>query len=173
MTLSRISIVLASVLMLWSLTGCGCSPGARKFNVQVTGREDLLASGHVEIDIIAINESDRSRWEQLSMDSYASSIQRQDARDRLRTLSLSKDAPTQTLSMNDEIWNRWMRDGSMHLFVLAPTLRVPGASGAGAADARREILPLDRCRWKSGKIEIEVGRSGIRTLTPPEPPKSK
>jgi hypothetical protein len=74
---------------------------------------------------------------------------------------------TKTMAMTDAQWDKWKSEGVTHVLVLAD---LPGAqtSRPGNEDARRQILPLDKCTWaaKTATLKVVVKRSGMVVLTP-------
>ncbi len=170
MQFTKVLVILGAAFALAVSTGCSCKPGSRKFNVQSTATPDILGGGVIEVDAIAVSGVELPQWQAQAMDDYASSILRRSANDsgRLKTLYLSADSPKGEIPMSEDIWNKWIAEGGQHLVLLTPALRVPGASGSGPADPRRLVLPLNRCRWDTGTLQIEVSRNGLRALTVPK-----
>jgi hypothetical protein len=80
---------------------------------------------------------------------------------------VSGQALSQNLEATDPLWEKWKGQGVTYLLVLAD---LPGSqtSRPGNQDARRQILPVDKCSWPGGTkvLKVLVQRSGIVVLTP-------
>jgi hypothetical protein len=161
--------------LLGAGVGCGsCKPAAR--DIVVTLDDSLRGpqggTSSVEVHLVGVNLTDRSRWYDYSLDQYWNT-----QGDPLRgtpgkyEMTFGPNEKTRTLVANDPVWKDWLAKGVDELIVLA---RIPGISStaAGERDPRRVPVPLGSCRW-SGKdpVQISAGRSGLRLLTPPKPEK--
>lgn len=69
------------------------------------------------------------------------------------------DTQPRRLEVNDPAWNTWIDKGAWFL-VIASNAPVPSASG-GLAPAAPLILPLDKRRWKTNLIRVELGSNGL------------
>jgi hypothetical protein len=132
-----------------------------------------LESRNLEVDLVALNSKQSERWETYSMTSY---WQPGDAlRDSVDSYKMifdpTKNQP-QTLSSKDPHWSKWFAQGAgdkMKLYVLVGVLPGSFDDQPGDKDARRQILPLESCRWSSTDVHMTVQKTGIITTTPPKP----
>ena len=168
------SLIGASSLMLAAtlLTGCGsCKPGkpgpVGRYNIEVA-LDASLKDSSVIVDLVGVNPSTRPRWEAYDMGKYwhEGDPMRRDA-DKVVLNFVSGQTLTNSLPATDPQWDKWRGKGVTHVLVLAD---LPGTqtSKPGTQDARRQILPLDRCTWpnKTTTLKVLVQRSGIVVVTP-------
>jgi hypothetical protein len=162
-------------LVVTVLTACAtCKPGrpgpVGKHSVVLTLDESLKSSS-VVVDLVGVNPSSQARWEAYDMGKYwrEGDPMRRDA-DKVVLDFVSGQALTRTLPITDAQWEKWAAKGVTQLLVLAD---LPGAqtSRPGNQDARRQILPLDKCYWpdKTTELKVLVQRSGIAVQTPVRP----
>ena len=160
------------VLLAAGLAGCdSCKPGkpgsVGQYAIQVD-LDESLKNGSVIVDLVGINPSSLPRWEAYDMGKYwkEGDAMRRDA-DKMVLNFVSGQALSNSMTMTDPLWTKWKAQGVTHVLVLAD---LPGAqtSRPGNQDARRQILPLDRCTWASSPkaLKVLVKRSGILVLTP-------
>jgi hypothetical protein len=163
---------LFSVILAGAFTGCeSCKPGKPgpigKYGVDVALDESLKASS-VIVDLVGVNGSNLPRWEGYDMSKYwkENDPMRRDA-DKVVLNFVSGQSLKQSIAITDPKWDQWKAKGVTHVLVLAD---LPGqqASKSGNQDARRQILPLDKCNWPSGtkSLSVLVQRSGIVAVTP-------
>ncbi len=163
------------VLLATLFAGCdSCKPGKPgkpgQYNIEVT-LDTSLKTSSVIVDLVGINPSDLPRWEAYDMAKYwkEADPMRQDA-DRVVLDFVSGKALSQTFPVTDAHWEKWQSQGVRYVLVLAA---LPGlqTSRPGTEDARRQILPLDKCSWLSGTtgLKVLVQRSGIKVLTASRP----
>ncbi len=163
---------LFSLLLAAAFTGCdSCKPGKPgpigKYSLDV-GLDESLKSSSVIVDLVGVNGSNLPRWEAYDMSKYwkENDAMRRDA-DKVVLNFVSGQSLSQSLPVTDPKWEQWKAKGVTHVLVLAD---LPGqqASKVGNQDARRQILPLDKCNWPSGtkKLTVLVQRSGIVAVTP-------
>src|SRR5438105_9508899 len=154
------------------LTGCDtCKPGkpgpVGRYTIDVNLDESLKTSS-VIVDLVGVNPSSLPRWEAYDMGKYwsAGDPMRRDA-DKVVLNFVSGQTLTNSLPATDPQWDKWRGKGVTHVLVLAD---LPGTqtSKPGTQDARRQILPLDRCTWpnKTTLLKVLVQRSGIVVVTP-------
>ena len=166
-----------SILLAAALTGCSsCKPGKPgpigQYNIEV-GLDEPLRNGSVIVDLVGVNPSSLPRWEAYDMGKYWKEVDamRRDA-DKIVLNFVSNPAVSNSMTITDPQWAKWKSQGVTHVLVLAD---LPGgaASRPGNQDARRQILPLDRCTWASNPktLKVFVKRSGIVVLTPAQFPK--
>lgn len=77
------------------------------------------------------------------------------------------DTQPRRLEVNDPAWTTWIDKGAWFL-VIASNAPVPSATG-GLAPAEPLILPLDKRRWKTNLIRVELGSSGLTLNSRMEP----
>ena len=163
------------VLTCMGLMSVGCC-STTKLNVTVALDDAMrakLESHKLEVDLIALNSNQAERWESYSMTQY---WQPGDAlRDSVDSYKMILDpagATSGTLSAKDPHWDKWFaRGGSdkMQLYVLVGVLPGTYDDAVGDKDPRRQILPLQSCRWTSTDVHMLVQKTGIITTTPPKP----
>jgi hypothetical protein len=165
---------LGVALLCWAvvlLSGCAkCKPGkpgpVGKYDIEVN-LDDSLKSSSVIVDLVGVNASGLPRWEKYDMTKYwkEGDAMRHDA-DKEVLNFVSGQKKSQTMEMSNPRWETWKNMGVTHVFVLAD---LPGShsSQPGAEDARRQMIPLDRCSWpdKTKSIKLLVKRSGIVVQT--------
>jgi hypothetical protein len=167
----KLGKVLAAAAVAMVLAGCTSGPG--KYNVAVRPAESLRDSaGRIpsfEVDLVGVNPTEAPRLKSYPVSDYFSGADpvRSDATRKTMAFTSARPEP-QVLRADDPIWNTWRERGATELIVLA---NIPGVSGAQGEDRRRLVLPLNRDRWKSTDIEVEVQRSGVVLTTPMNPEK--
>jgi hypothetical protein len=159
-------------LMAVVLAGCdSCKPGkpgpVGKYKLEIS-LDDSLKTSSVIVDLVGVNPSSLPRWEAYDMGKYwhEGDPMRRDADKKVLNF-ISGQALTQALEITDPQWEQWKSKGVTHVLVLAD---LPGAqtSRPGTQDARRQLLPLDKCSWpaKTAALKVLVQRSGILVVTP-------
>jgi hypothetical protein len=158
--------------------GCSsCKPGVAgppsKYSIQVSLAPTLKDSSML-VDLVGVNPASLPAWEAYSMTKYwqTGDPKRTDALDKFTIDFVSGKSLTNTLAVTDAIWNKWMARGVTHVVVIANLPGAPSADKPGAEDARRQILPLDKCAWAKGSttLNLLVQQSGIEVLTPARTP---
>jgi hypothetical protein len=161
------------IAVTFTITGCSsCKPGKQgppgKYNVEIR-LDEALKQGSVLVDVVGVNAGTLPRWETYSMSKYwqHSDPMRTSAEKLVFDFSSGK-AGTQTLAITNAIWNSWQTKGVSHLLLLAD---LPGGpvDKPGVADARRQMVPLDKCYWPGGtkKLMVVVKQSGLEIETLP------
>ena len=162
-----------ALLIAIALTGCDtCKPGkpgpVSKYNLEVKLDESLKSSS-VIVDLVGVNVSNLPRWEAYDMGNYwkQNDPMRRDA-DKVVMNFVSGQSLSNSLPVTDPKWEQWKARGVTHVLVLADLPSAQLTSKAGNQDARRQILPLDKCSWPSGTktLSVLVQRSGIVAITP-------
>ena len=168
LSFSRLALASAClVAAAFTFAGCSsCKPGKQgplgKYNVQIR-LDDALKQGSVLVDVVGVNAGTLPRWETYSMSKYwqHSDPMRVSADKLVFDFSSGKDG-VQILAATNAIWNSWKAKGVSHILLLAD---LPGgpADKPGVADARRQMLPLDKCYWPGGtkKLMVVVKQSGL------------
>src|SRR4051794_5434577 len=164
-----------AVLALFNVGCCGPAPRNVTVTLDDAMRKHLvddLSSRHIQVDIVALNSEQAKRWKDASMTTYWTYPYELHNSVQVYTMDFDPAKPgEQTLWANDKHWKDWGVGSSkdeMQLFVLA---LLPGTvqDQPGENDPRRQILPLDKCRWEGGQaIKLKVQSSGIITMTPPK-----
>jgi len=153
-------------------TGCAtCKPGkpgpVGRYSIGVRLDESLKTQS-VIVDLVGVNPSSLPRLEAYDMGKYwkEGDAVRRDA-DKTVMNFVSGQELMKALAVNDAQWDRWRAQGVTHVLVLAD---LPGThtSKPGNQDARRQLLPLDKCNWPDNTkgLQVLVQRSGIAVLTP-------
>ena len=156
--LLRLAVLLSCPLVLF-LTGCeSCKPGKpgpiTYFPVQVSLAPSLQGKS-VLVDLVGVNEPNRPRWEAYSMSKYWKDGDPMRANAIKKTFNFtSGSALTGKLESSDPVWGQWKPQSPTCIFVLVD---LPGAQAdqPGSLDARRQILPLDKCYWILGAKELK------------------
>jgi hypothetical protein len=160
------------------ISGCSsCKPGKPgpigKYNVEVRVDESLKSSS-VIVDVVGVNSANLQRWEAYDMSRYwrENDPMRRDA-DKVVLSFVSSQTLSNSLPATDPKWEQWKAKGVTHILVLADLPSAGLMSKNGSEDARRQILPLDKCNWPSGTktLSVQIQRSGIVTVTPLRFPK--
>ena len=134
---------------------------------------ERLGSRKLEVDLVALNSKQSERWETKSMTEYwqpGDSLR--DSVDSYKMIFDPTKNEPQTLSIKDPHWDKWFAQGAgdkMSLYVLVGVLPGSFDDQPGDKDARRQILPLQSCRWSSTDVHMTVQKTGIITTTPPKP----
>jgi len=177
-TLTLLFAAVISIGCAALISGCSsCKPGKPgpigKYNVEVHVDESLKSSS-VIVDLVGVNGANLARWEAYDMSRYwrENDPMRRDA-DKMILSFVSSQSLSNSLPVTDPRWEQWKAKGVTHLLVLADLPSAGIASKNGNEDARRQILPLDKCNWPSGTktLSVQIQRSGIVTVTPLRFPK--
>lgn len=164
--------------LAFSLGALGCCNGEmRAFDLNVSLHNSLKdARGvlpAVEVDVVAVNNSDLAAWEQKSMTEYFAPGDSLRASADKYVFRLGEDHPSETLSKDSpagaKLWSNWKKQGAMSLLVLS-SYPSPQPDLPGDQDPRRRTLPLDCARWdKETELLLMVKSSGLTVVTPPKP----
>jgi len=161
----RILAIVFSAALFTQATGCCITDTPRRYNIQIV-MDKQLADTSVTVDIIGVNPNVAEMLSAKSVTDYFN------VGDTTRTsvdkysLRFSQDSPAvQDLSSKNPIWETWMQQGSTELIIMANLLG-DFQDQPGAADTRREVLPLSCKRWGTDTIQIRVLPGLIRTTTP-------
>jgi len=171
---------LTPLLLLLGIVGCS---GMGRFDVVVTLDRDgfkgeLGTIPSVEVNLIGVNQVEYPEWYRKSMTEYwePDHPQRITAvrKGYAHVMTFGEEQPArQILYRSHQIWSEWEAKGSRQLFAMVNYPRVL-EDQLGNADLRRNILPLEKQRWKGyfwGKrvIWLEITPSGLICHTPPKP----
>jgi hypothetical protein len=167
-----------AVFLLIAVIFTGCAPGVRpgQYTYRVSLDEALRDKNSgmmpsIEVDFVAVNESEKGRWETQDLDDYFSPGNVMRANCVRHTMAFTNDkSEPQVLPANDSKWQKWSGSSAMDMFIMAS---IPLSAESPSVDPRRLILPLDQARWNSGVIAIEIKPSGVVRLTPMRPLKKK
>jgi len=174
---SKATLLVIGTFALAFLAG-GCAPGP--FNVEVsldekdTGLRDKTGTVKtIEVNLIAINDSELERWEQMSVNSFweVNSPIRASAKKYVMTFGQERPSK-QTLLETDAIWKKWIDERGARYLVVLGYLPWIQNDQPGAADPRRLILPLERGKWEwsawgANTVPIQIGTGGITPLRQP------
>ena len=167
-------LVATGFLVLLAVVFSGCTfckagkPGPFKAYTVEVALDDSLKTSSVIVDLVGVNKAGLARWEAYDMAKYwkEGDPMRNDARKTVLNF-VSGQSLSQKLDATDPLWQEWKKQGVTHVLVLAD---LPGShvSKPGNQDARRQILPVDKCSWPGGTkvLNVQVQRSGIVVLTP-------
>lgn len=164
--------------------GLGCSSdGMSRHDVTVALAPELTGPNappmSVRVDVVAVNSTEASRWENGSMTEYWSRPDSlRNSGERYEMAFAPGNTEPKTLKASDPIWAKWgapdaSKKTGMQLLILAD---LPGSHSdlPGSQDDRRVVLPLDRSRWDGDQpIRITVQPSRLKCETPPKDPPAK
>jgi hypothetical protein len=155
---NQIMIILGILIAFLS----GCLP-----SIRIEGKGGITQKS-VEIHIRGINETEKQRWQQLSMTNYwqPDSQSAKSAMDRRITLYMGAGKPSiYEISKKDypEVWKKWEGNNASYLLVLVdmPIVANPYQDMSGNADARRLLVPLKNCCWKDGVINLAIEEGSV------------
>lgn len=140
-------------------------------------KDKIGAVQSIEVNVIAVNDVEFKRWEEMSMNAYwePDNAVRKSAKKFVMTFG--QDHPSrQVLTRQDPIWKNWLDERkATKVLVLAyiPWLR---ADKPGTADPRRIILPLDPWKYdwslwpgeEAKTIPILIQSGGLHCLRQPK-----
>jgi hypothetical protein len=163
--------VVVVALVATVIGGCGPSaPKAGRYTIVInpSGADDNQA---YDVDLFGVAKAGEfESWDSESVGGHFAGGQSAQVRaDRKpRTLHWEVgDSGSKQMYATDANWEDWIPRGAWFL-VIASNREFIGAGG------RRQyedpiVIPLDRRRWKTKLIEIEIQNSGILVVTPMEP----
>ena len=176
-TYSRLFVPAPLVTLLLTAAGC-CSSQPDRHPVQVS-LGNFSEKPAIEVHIVALNPQEAKYLSDYSMTRYWSKGDRERENLNKYVMHFYPDSsPSQSFSPAavpqdwDRYWHDWEQNHATLLFVLA---RLPGSETAsvfedklGSLDARRQVVPLDRCRWEKSQqpIEFELTAAKIKLKTP-------
>jgi len=169
-TLSLLTGLLLAAMML---AGCGRTIYGKysyRVSLDAANRDpSTQRMPSIEVDFIAVNESERDRWLALDIDAYFTpgNVLRANA-DKFTMSFTDQRSQPQELSASDPIWQKWQRAGARSMFILAS---IPMRGEKPPVDPRRLDLPLDQARWDATKIDVLIKPSGVVRQTPMRPAK--
>lgn len=163
LTIAR-KLRLPVLLLTLALVAVGCATAKPKpiaWNIIIT------KPAGIEVDLVGVTQREKPRLAAYAMDKYWSprDLERQNA----DKLSSRPNTASWDISDTDPIWKKWLGRSVSDICVIA---NLPGTF-EGAADPRREFLPLDKKHWdaKGRTLEIIVQENRIQVLTPEQPQK--
>ncbi|MGA2441277.1 MAG: hypothetical protein ABSH08_09965 [Tepidisphaeraceae bacterium] len=158
---------------LIATAGCSVSPGThtKPFDVTVSLDDATAKTNSVEIDLVAVNQNELKRWDNVSVDDYWQPDNALRRTEDKFVMKFDDASNSKTLPVDDPHWAEWQSHTAMYLVAIG---YIPGvaASGEGEADPRRQIVTVDAYRWRHNKateLKFEVDSSGIRCITQPDP----
>ncbi|HEV2453241.1 MAG TPA: hypothetical protein VGY98_03210 [Verrucomicrobiae bacterium] len=159
MNLLKSSLFALAATAILCLTGCSTGPSA--WNIKVT----QITPGSIQVDLVGITESEKTKWEAYSMDSYWNNEddpRRANALKLTHFLELNKPW---IVSKDDPIWQKWFSHGDTELAIIA---NLPGNFPPGPGDPRLNFYPLDKGSWKAKKhtLVFEVQNTIVNPVTP-------
>jgi hypothetical protein len=167
------SVAAVVMAMLAVVAGCNSCPNVKPHDVTVKldpGLADPQGKmPSVQIDIVGVNEAERQRWVDKSVDEYWRSGDPLRSTPDKAVMTFRPDELSKTLAASDPLWSKWIGKGATDMVIMG---YIPGVIGSGATDSRRLVLPMDRCKWADDQpIQVLVGRNGLNLMTPLKPPK--
>jgi len=168
--LKHLPTLLASVALATLAAGCGCTPRADPFNINIRLDKSLVDASTgmvktVEVDIVGFNDTEKMTWDARKASEYWNpATQHRKGEDAYRYgIPLGHQHQQDTLKKDDPIWKKWKERGAMYAYVLIYSPGLP-------EDRDKLLIPLDHCRWDSSDpVKIVVGANGVYFETPPKP----
>ncbi|HUS92322.1 MAG TPA: hypothetical protein VM389_08620 [Phycisphaerae bacterium] len=174
---NRVAMTAGMISLAWLAGGCAPGPFNVKVFVDETDQElkdKMGALQSIEVDLVAVNETQYQQWEQMKVSDYWEPTNRVRASAPKIVMKFGQGQPKeQVLSAKDDIWRKWLDENKAnYLFVIAHLWWITEDS-PGNADPRREILPLERGRWEGSAlgnldIPIKIRAAGLVTLRQPK-----
>lgn len=173
------SITCAAIVALLLFAG-GCCHGFDRHPVTVSlGPAFQQHPPLIEVHIFAANAQESHEWETVPMSEYW-------GRNRLERSRHESDRVTFTFGPNkpqsqvfspeikpqewNELWSKWEKQNATNLFIMAslpsdPNQPFPDKNGS--EDARRLVIPIDKCKWENKEQAFDVvltpGKVELRT----------
>lgn len=168
MNIKRLSAAVLGVLLFFA-GGCGCKhvPDRHPLNISLPPGS---RPQRIEVHIFAVNAAESQYWETVSMSKYWGSGDR-DRNQMFRqkdmfVMNFGPDKPQQqsfspqtTSAEWNQLWDKWEKQKAANLFVFASLPSDPSQpfeDRNGSLDARRLVIPLDRCRWENKQQPVDV-----------------
>lgn len=173
-------ITCATIVALLLFAG-GCCHGFDRHPVTVSlgpGFQELPHPPLIEVHIFAANAQESHEWETVSMTEYWGRNRLERSRhegDRV-TFIFGADKPrsqvfsAQQMPQWNDLWSKWEKQNAVNLFIMAslpsdPNQPFPDKNGS--EDARRLVIPIDKCKWENKEQSFEVvltpGKVELRT----------
>jgi len=160
----RAAAALVAGVLAMGLGGCG----GPSYTVRVGLEEAWVSSGRVptlEVDLVGASASEVALLNQKDLREYFQAGDPMRTGYPKKTFSFTQsNTEDNVLERSDPVWKAWNEKKAEQMFVLVNLPGIPQTS-PGDLDPRRLVLPLDRARWSTNEIEIEVRRSGLEVLT--------
>ena len=160
-------------VMLLTLVGC-CGPTRHAVNVTLDQQAFGGSKPAVEVVITALNDQEAAYLSEYPMSRFFSTGDTERGGLDKVVMQFGPSQPvTQSFSPAnkgdwEQHWGRWERKEAKKLFVMA---FLPGRfeDKPGSLDARRQIVPLDKCKWPKGAdqaIEFRLTPAKLVLETP-------
>jgi len=164
-----LTLALLSLLVAFTT---GCCPKLKPFQVTVIADESIRGYT-VAVHLVGVNPQDNNRWTNYSMTKYWAPGDTLHNQQGVYTKILfdPTSQTTQALTREDPVWDTWLKYGATDLFLVA---NLPlKEDHAGNADARRQIIPINNCRYfdelSGHSVTLRLTKDGIRLETPLAP----
>ncbi len=156
--------------------GCSCQHTPDRHPVTISLGAGFTRPQAIEVHIFAANASQSSQWENVNMSEYwrSNDVERSQkfAEKSMYVMRFGIDRPTsQTFSPQTtpeewkQLWTKWEGQKAVKLFIFAYLPSDPSQpfeDKAGSLDARRLVIPLDKCRWENPQQPLEVSVTPAR-----------
>lgn len=166
-----LAMTVGLVMMGLQLGGCG-GPNFGRHEIEVC-LSDQLKGKTVEVDMLGVvNDQDVATWQSQNVTKYfsAGDSSRREAVGRQEFRFSAGDSGCKKVSAQAPEWDAaWKGARSVVILANIPFLE---SEGGKPTDPRRAVLTLQRGVWENDKIQIQVGESGVKVLTPQKQPKS-
>jgi len=154
--------------------GCSCQHTPDRHPVTVSLGAGFTRPQAIEVHIFAANAQLSPEWESVSMSKYWGASDRERAQKfrekSMYVMHFGIDRPTsQTFSPQTtpeewkQLWATWEQQKAVKLFIFAYLPSDPSQpfeDKPGSLDARRLVIPLDKCKWENPQQPLDV------TITP-------
>lgn len=168
--LKLVAMSIGLVLMGFQLGGCG-GPSYGRHELEVC-LSDQLKGKTVEVDVVGVmNDQDVATWQAQNVTKYfsAGDSSRREAAGRQEFRFSAGDSGCKKVLGQDPMWDgAWKGARSVVILANIPFLE---SEGGKPTDPRRAVITLQRGVWENDHVQIQVGESGVKVLTPQKQPK--
>ena len=166
--MTRVCLCGVLLTVAFAFGGCSSKPKPGRYTVEVT---PTSAVGNQKLVVDFFGTAEDGGWSTARVKQHFAGGQFELQRQELHPVTLTwqaGDTNPRQLAATDEAWNTWIEDGAWYL-VIAADAQVPSATG-GTQHPGPLVLPLDKRRWKTKLIKVELGSSGLVLKSRMEPP---
>jgi len=169
----RAGVALVCGILLF-LNGCGDK--TQTYNILLEC-DDVVAKKSVRVDLIPVSKIDLAEWEAYPVSKYwqPQNPKRAGAEKITKNFGFGQPKSYVLKASDPDIkakWKDWLNRRVTHIVVIADLDSVTD-DAAGAADARRKIIPLNAKSWPdTSTLRILVQDGGIRVDALEKLPKS-
>lgn len=179
---AKAALWVSSLFLGFGAMGCGCdknNPAPHQFESITITLDDSLRDAsntmpRIEVNLIAVNDTDLARWQKVPVSQY---FQSNHAADTTVVLILGEDRKSQSVSSSgsdaasQDFARRVLSKKEKNLVVLCDyPLPKPGIGSDD--DTRRLILQTTCLQWAEGQKDLKllISPVGLTCTTPTRPP---